>query len=100
MNEKFKLRKTNGDIPYDVILNEVMTLEDFVEYILENNKGDWGYFYLGNRLGSPMICEYRWGKIIMKSDKYNENKKKNIAFPQALGGWARMDYYFSVVENH
>lgn len=91
--------RTRGDetSSYNVtVQKENVTLREFINYLITERKGDWGYVNIqaaGNPWHSPTYqVEYRWGKIV--SDNIPDDIKDKI-IPSVLfadGGWSRMDY--------
>lgn len=81
--------------PYDVIItsNNFITVNDLIDYILENRKHEWGYIGIMNDsepfFGEPCI-EYRHGKLLSEFEKNILNK--TVEKVKADGGYSRMDY--------
>lgn len=82
--------------PYTVTFDKEYTLEEFVNAIIVNRKGDWGAIRLGNLFGET-LCEYRWGKITRSIP--DEYKNRRIASSNASGGWSAMDYYVQLLPD-
>ena len=92
---------TRGDCTasYDVQLDKVYTVKEFLEAVLTNKADEWGAFYLMVRskrlFWQNPSCEYKhgqrtgttWANILMR---YGDRK---IAQVKSDGGWTRMDYY-------
>lgn len=92
---------TRGDCTasYDVQLDKVYTVREFLETILTQKADEWGACYLMVRskrlFWQNPSCEYRhgnrtgtaWANILMR---YGD---RHISQVKADGGWTRMDYY-------
>ena len=78
------------------VQRENVTLREFINYILTERKGEWGYIGI-QRAGEPWHSpsyqiEYRWGEIV--ADNIPDDIKDRI-IPSKIfgdGGWSRMDY--------
>lgn len=92
---------TRGDCTasYDVQLDKVYTVREFLETILTQKADEWGACYLMVRskrlFWQNPSCEYKngnrhgtaWANILMR---YGERRITQV---KADGGWTRMDYY-------
>lgn len=95
---KFKLEingmeRSDCTAPYRVIITEGGTLKEFIDEVLTNHRGDWGYIGIRSDtsfFGDPRM-EYRWGKPIDREAlaKYED---REVTAMKADGGWSRMDY--------
>lgn len=93
--EFIETRGTFGDACslYKVRVRKPMTVQDLIDYVLTENKEEWGYIDV-----SPHRLEYRYGKII--ADNLTEAEKRtDIKDMCAYGGWTRMDYMVNPETN-
>lgn len=78
---------------YEVILDKQYTVKEFIEEVLTNRSGEWGYIgiYSKNAFFGKPNCEYKWGKLITEPlpEKYMNKVIKEV---KGDGGWTRMDY--------
>lgn len=88
--------QVSGDCtaPYNVILDKVYTVEEFITTVLEHLSNEWGYIGImdanaRNIFGNPN-CEYSHGKLSTAMPESFMNRKIHRA--HASGGWSRMDY--------
>ena len=79
-----------------------VSLRDFIEYLLTEIKGEWGYVKIQKKgcpwYSSTFCVEYKWGKII--SDNIPDDIKGKIVPSEFIadGGWSRMDYIIKLEE--
>lgn len=86
---------------YNVKLDREYTVKDFIDTVLSERNGEWGYIgiydqsdFSGMHFGNPN-AEYRYGKLV--SDNFPEDiLNKEIKSVSASGGWSRMDYVLKV----
>ncbi len=86
---------------YNVILDREYTVKDFIDTVLSERAGEWGYIgiydqsdFVGRHFGNPN-AEYRYGKLV--SDNFPEDiLSKEIKSVSASGGWSRMDYVLHI----
>lgn len=81
---------------YSITLDKEYTVREFIETVLTELSGEWGYFGInadGSIFGNP-CCEYKWGKLL--SSLPEEYLDKKITKVTGDGGWSRMDYQFWV----
>ena len=91
---KTEFEGTSGDCisHYKAKFEKNPTLGEFVDWILTNRKGEWGY------IGKRALCiEYRCGKITCNHEQFEEHKNKKIRLLRMDGGWSRMDYTIEFV---
>ena len=84
--------------PYDVIIIEGGTVNDFIDMVL-SNKEEWGYIgikYRDTFIGEPHM-EYRHGRALSNGLKAYGGRV--VTKVQADGGWSRMDYVLEVKEQ-
>lgn len=89
---------TGGDCTasYDVTLDMSYTVREFIDMILCEYSGEWGYIGIkaaGAVFGSPR-CEYKQGNLISEMDESVLDKE--IESVTSSGGWSRMDYYLTL----
>ena len=97
-----------GTAPYDVVLLEKCTVREFVEYVLDSKKEDWGYISINNWstlefndkknpfFGYPHI-KYSNGRLSSSIiEDFGEFLDKPVGKATANGGWSRMDYILYV----
>lgn len=86
---------------YKVLLEKEYTVRDFINTILSERSGEFGYIGIYNpsmfwdrTCGSP-CAEYRYGQIALKNfdDKIDG---KMVSSVSASGGWGRMDYILHI----
>lgn len=87
---------------YKIILDKEYTVKEFIETVLKEKSGEWGYFGIYNdkgdfsaRVFGEPCCEYRHGKL-STSPLPDEYLDKKIIKVMGNGGWSRMDYIFWV----
>ena len=68
---------------YNIEIPRPITVEEFVDYVLEHKKDEWGDISVGN---SRM--EYRYGKITSG----HLPLKQIVSGGTAIGGWTFMSY--------
>lgn len=73
------------------------TLEEFVQYLLTEQKGEWGDVYLNN--WSTHFLEYRSGEIVAGTLSYYDNKDRHISLGGMNGGWGAMDYMITFADS-
>jgi hypothetical protein len=99
----FKLKiagKHGGDqcAPYDIELDRVYTVDDFVKTVLSNRPNEWGYIFIdGVRtvFGDPCLT-YSDGQIKSVSNEFKNFIDSTVKAAKASGGWTRMDYVLKV----
>lgn len=79
---------------YSIKGYKATTIGEFVDEVLTEFKGEWGYFRDGNY---NRISEYRYGHLLNKIP--DEIAKKHILEICGDGGWSRMDYKFITKED-
>ena len=94
---------TRGDCTcgYSITLDKEYTVGEFIETVLTEKSGEWGYFGIrvskggfSERVFGNPCCEYKWGKLL--STLPEEYLDKKILSVTGDGGCSRMDYLFSV----
>ena len=97
--DKFKLTQTSKifsdeTAKYKVELKYKMTLNDFINAVLENTM-EWGdiYIYYQNEIIGE--CKYRYGKLIGfgKNNFTEEQLNSIISEVTSRGGWTQMHYW-------
>ena len=93
MNKKFSLIHTGGPYgdecsTYDGYIKTPMTVEDFIEEVLNNHSDEWGTIYLAPH----DVIEYSHGEIKSMPKNFLDYKNKEIESFFAHGGWSLMDY--------
>ena len=86
---------------YNVKLDREYTVKDFIDTVLSERNGEWGYIGIynqyafdGRHFGNPNM-EYRYGKIV--TGNFTEDVlSKEVKDVSASGGWSRMDYVLKV----
>jgi len=86
---------------YNVKLDREYTVKDFIDTVLSERAGEWGYIgiydqsdFVGRHFGNPN-AEYRYGKLV--SYNFPEDiLSKEIKSVSASGGWSRMDYVLHI----
>lgn len=86
---------------YGIILDREYTVKDFIDTVLSERAGEWGYIgiydqsdFVGRHFGNPN-AEYRYEKLV--SDNFPEDiLNKEIKSVSASGGWSRMDYILHI----
>lgn len=86
---------------YNVKLDREYTVKDFIDTVLSERNGEWGYIgiynqsaFAGRHFGNPKL-EYRYGKIV--TGNFTEDVlRKEVKDVSASGGWSRMDYVLKV----
>ena len=74
---------------YDVILNDKLTLKQFIELVINERNNDWGVFTLYN---NDKKFKYNCGKI-SKNVIFNDKELNSIIFDiSANGGYSMMNY--------
>lgn len=78
------------------ITKENVSLREFIDYLLTERNGEWGYVKIQDKddpwYDSTYKVEYKWGNIV--SDNIPDDIKDKIV-PSKIsgdGGWSRMDY--------
>lgn len=80
---------------YIITLNKPCTVKEFIDYILEHNPKEWGYFGIYSVNNQPFgdpHCEYAYGKL--KSQLPESYLNQNIIRVSGNGGYTRSDYIF------
>lgn len=85
---------------FEVILSKQHTVGEFIDSVLSERKGEWGYIGIYSEknafFGDP-CCEYSDGKL--KSNPLpNEISRKKIKKVTGDGGYSRMDYIITLEE--
>ena len=80
---------------------EVTTKEVFLVKFIENEvlkcQGDWGLVFISGR--DICVCEYRYGKIVRRSENYDSYGIAKIKSIKGSGGWSRFDYEIEIDES-
>lgn len=96
---KFRLQQSGKErsdctAPYDAVILEDGTVKDFIDEVLTNYSGEWGYIGIqqsgGTVFGDPKM-EYSHGKPINR-EALSEYENKRIIAIRADGGWSNMNY--------
>lgn len=84
-----QISQVRGDCmaSYSISGYKAKTIGEFVDEVLAECKGEWGYFRDEN-----YISEYRYGHLLKEIP--DEISKKRISKIYGDGGWTRMDYKF------
>lgn len=78
---------------YNAKIRKSITVQDLIDYVLEEEKGEWGYIDINEHR-----LEYRYGKVI--SDNLTDvEKQTKIKSMFAYGGWSKMDYEVNSKNN-
>ena len=90
-----KIGQTSHDetTPYKVTGQKAQTVREFINEVLHERPKEWGYISVGKHFyqsGAIRVAEYRYGKLVSKSDGIALDIKINEII--SLGGWSRMDY--------
>lgn len=72
---------------YSISDYKAKTIGEFVDEVLAECRGEWGYFTDENY---NRISEYRYGHLLKEIPE--EISKKRISKIYGDGGWTRMDY--------
>ena len=84
---------------YEFALEKEKTVEDVVNWILENKLGEWGNIYINNKEQSfwdhLARCEYDH-QSIKEESPLNKFLKQEVDGMSANGGWGRMDFVIFV----
>lgn len=86
---------------YRVELDRKYTVGEFIETVLTERSGEWGYIGIrvteggfSERVFGNPCCEYKWGKLLSTLPK--KYLKKKITEVTGDGGWSRMDYLITL----
>ena len=80
---------------YNVELLKSFTVGEFIQYVINERPGEWGYIGIHND-GDPWFsegepsCKYKRGKLL--SEMPSEILDKKIKSISADGGWSSMNY--------
>ena len=78
---------------YNVQLRKPMSVQDLIDYVLAEEKGEWGYIDVNTHQ-----LEYRYGDIV--SDGLTDtDKETEIKDMFCYGGWSRLDYEINNERN-
>lgn len=108
MSKSFDLRMSGmerGDCTasYSVTLHKKdYTVREFIEDILKEREDEWGYIGIHGKefisvFGYPS-CQYSYGKLTTETLPESFLNRK-IQYVSANGGWTRMDYLITLVEE-
>lgn len=91
-----RISQMRGDCTasYRVRGYKAKTIGEFVDEVLAECQGEWGYFEDKN---FNRISEYRYGHLL--NEIPDEIAKKRILEIYGDGGWSRMDYNFITEED-
>ena len=82
---------------YKVSFPKEITVEEFINIVLEERSDEWGYFR-SSWSSSGKIAEYSKGELLSTGfETYSKFKNRKIESVSANGGWSRMDYMITVV---
>ncbi len=79
---------------YDVAVPKGMTLEEFINAVLDEKPKEWGDICLG--WSGPTLIEYKRGSLFNPSKELSENLHKEVVAVKASGGWSLMSYYLTL----
>lgn len=84
-----QISQVRGDCTasYSISDYKAKTIGEFVDEVLAECRGEWGYFTDENY---NRISEYRYGHLLKEIPE--EISKKRISKIYGDGGWTRMDY--------
>ena len=92
--DNFKLERISDIYPdcmadFDVIMNEKVTLKQFIDIVLTKRKNEWGNISIGNK-----ILKYNLGIPENNiSDVFSDKELNTIIFDvSAYGGYSLMNY--------
>lgn len=99
---KFRLTRIGemrGDCTatYDFQIIEDGTVKEFIDEVLANHQGEWGYIGIRSDdscFGNPRM-EYKHGQSIDR-EALREYEDKQIGSIAGDGGWSRMDYLIKI----
>lgn len=93
MND-FKLERISDIYPdcmadFDVIMDEKVTLKQFIDIVLTKRKNEWGNISIGNKR-----LKYSWGNLENNiSDVFSDKELNTTIFDvSAYGGYSLMNY--------
>ncbi len=78
---------------YDVSFPQDITVEDFVQLVLQENPGEWGTIGL---TWEHILVDYSHGSLTFRPE-YDAYKNERILKAKAHGGWSLMDYEIELV---
>ncbi|WP_300935186.1 hypothetical protein [uncultured Muribaculum sp.] len=81
--------------PYDVVFGEPYTVRGFINEILKRR--EWGKISISTHQGSHILIEY--GCNGLKEQLPEPIVGASVTKVQAAGGWSRMDYRITALEN-
>ena len=98
MDKKIKLTVRAGPFgdctsAYDVSFPQNITVEYFIQSVLQENPNEWGTIGLG---WNHILADYSHGTITFRED-YDIYKNERVLKAQAHGGWSLMDYQLELV---
>lgn len=80
---------------YHVNLDKEYTLQEFIDTVITNNKGEWGGIKIARRdcawYNYPTIG-YRYGEITNEPNIPKKVYGYKVKSVSACGGWTNMDY--------
>jgi len=89
-----QIGRTAGDetSPYKVTDYEAKTVGEFIQEVLKERPGEWGYISVNRHFyqDGSTSCEYKHGVLLNELPKEMLGIKINEV--SASGGWSRMDY--------
>lgn len=90
---------SDSTAPYSVEMSDECTVQEFVECVLKQFPGEWGYIGIrdGSIFGNPNI-EYAKGEIITEN-RLRKTEGETVIRASAHGGWSRMDYLLTIEEG-
>ena len=78
---------------YEVSLDRTCTLQDFIDIVLKERNGEWGYFSIYETDKSWLDYDrYEYSHGCLKDNIPPEILNKTISHIKGHGGWTRMDY--------
>ena len=80
----------NDETALYAISDHKATIGEFVEEVLEQKPGEWGYIEVNG-----FKCEYRYGKLL--SELPEMILGWHISEVKGYGGWSGMDYIIRVI---
>lgn len=98
MDKKIKLTLMAGPFgdctsAYDVSFPQDITVEQFVQLVLQENPKEWGTIGLS---WNHKLVDYSHGSIKFRED-YDVYKNERVLKAKAHGGWSLMDYELELV---
>ena len=104
--DRYRIDGPFGDCTsaYKIYFPEGITVEEFINFVLEENPGEWGSFILGSCFSGEILGRYNRNQEnrfkINNLEYYNKIKDFHPIEVEACGGWSLMDYMIYTKENY